>query len=298
MITRPAAGLCAAALLLSFSSEALAVDQGAPAAPPDSIHDTYHGVTVADPYRWLENGDDTRVIAWEQAENARARAALDALPARPAIAARLKSLYGGASPSWRFLRMQGGHVFALVTAPPKQQPMVAVLDPDLDLAHQRIVIDPNTIDPTGQTTIDWFVPSPDGTLVAASISHNGSEDGTVHVFRVADGHETGDVVPRAQFPTGGGSLAWASDGHGFWVTRYPGTERPRPTATSTSRSSFTRSARRPRPTAPCSAATSPRWPRSSSTIAATRTSCSCRSRTATAANMSTSRSGATAQSTR
>ncbi len=226
MITRLRHAFLSAALLASVSSQALAVDRGAPPAPPDDVHDTIHGVTVADPYRWLENGDDTRVIAWEQAENARARTALDALPARPAIAARLKALYGGASPSWRSLRTQGGHVFALVTAPPRQQPMVAVLGPELDPARQRVVIDPNAIDPTGQTAIDWFVPSPDGTLIAASLSHNGSEDGTVHVFRVADGHETGDLVPRAQFPTGGGSLAWAPDGRGFWVTRYPGTERP------------------------------------------------------------------------
>ena len=226
MITRLRHAFLSAALLASVSSQALAVDRGAPPAPPDGVHDTIHGVTVADPYRWLENGDDKPVIAWEQAENARARTALDALPARPAIAARLKALYGGASPSWRSLRTQGGHVFALVTAPPRQQPMVAVLGPDLDPARQRVVIDPNALDPTGQTAIDWFVPSPDGTLIAASLSHNGSEDGTVHVFRVADGHETGDLVPRAQFPTGGGSLAWAPDGRGFWVTRYPGTERP------------------------------------------------------------------------
>ena len=209
------------AFLLSLATSALAADPGAPPAPRGDVHDTYHGVTVADPYRWLENGDDPRTIAWERAENARARAALDALPVRGAIASRLHALYGGASPSWRFLRAEGGHVFALVTAPPRQQPMVAVLGPDLDPARQHVVIDPNALDPSGQTAIDWFVPSPDGTLVAASLSRNGSEDGTVHVFRVADGHETGDVVPRAQFPTGGGSLAWAPDRSGFWVTRYP-----------------------------------------------------------------------------
>ncbi len=188
--------------------------------------DTYHGVTVADPYRWLERGDDPRTIAWSQAENARTRQVLDGLPVRARIAARLKALMGASSSSWTALRRQGGLVFARVTAPPREQPMVAVLQPSLDPRTQRVIVDPNALDPTGQTAIDWFVPSPDGKLVAVSLSHNGSEDGTVHVFRVADGHETGDVVPRAQFPTAGGSLAWRADSAGFWVTRYPDGDRP------------------------------------------------------------------------
>ena len=219
-------GRMTASLLLFLAPAASAIDRGAPPAPRDNVHDTINGVSIADPYRWLENGDDPRVIAWEHAENSRARATLDALPVRAAIAAQLKHLLGGASPSWRNLRAAGGKVFATATVPPREQPMVVVMGPDLDAAHERVVIDPNTMDPTGQTAVDWWVPSPDGSLVAASISRNGSEDGTVHVFRVADGHETGDVEPRAQYPTGGGSLAWAPDGHGFWVTRYPGAERP------------------------------------------------------------------------
>ena len=211
---------------LMLAAPAQAIDKGSPQAPRDHVTDVYHGVAVADPYRWLENGDDPRTRAWSTAENARARQALDALAIRAPLAARLKNLYAGASPSWQGLRLSGGAVFALVTAPPRQQPMVAVLGPGADPKRQRFVIDPNAIDPTGQTAIDWWVPSPDGTLVAASLSRNGSEDGSVHVFRTDTGRETGDVVPRAQYPTAGGSLAWAPDSHGFWVTRYPGSERP------------------------------------------------------------------------
>jgi prolyl oligopeptidase len=54
----------------------------------------------------------------------------------------------------------------------------------------------------------------------------GSEDGSLHIFDVATGKETGEVIPRVQYPTGGGSLAWAADGTGFYYTRYPGPERP------------------------------------------------------------------------
>ena len=70
------------------------------------------------------------------------------------------------------------------------------------------------------------MPSPDGKLVAVSLSENGSEDGTLHLFDVATGKEIGRAIPRVQYPTGGGSVAWRADSKGFWYTRYPGPDRP------------------------------------------------------------------------
>ncbi|MEH2563170.1 prolyl oligopeptidase family serine peptidase [Bradyrhizobium sp. AZCC 2289] len=69
--------------------------------------------------------------------------------------------------------------------------------------------------------IDWYVPSPDGREVAVSISSDGSEAGTLHMYDVATGNEVDRPIGRVQFPTGGGSLAWRRDGQGFWYTRYP-----------------------------------------------------------------------------
>ena len=79
----------------------------------------------------------------------------------------------------------------------------------------------------GSTEIDFYVPSLDGKLVAVSLSQNGSEDGTAHVFEVATGKELSDSVPRVNFATAGGSLDRNRDGTGFYYTRYPqGSERP------------------------------------------------------------------------
>ena len=198
---------------------------GAPVTAAAPVVDVYHGVSVTDPYRWLENGTDPKVEAWSAAQNDRTRAYLDRLPERRALFDRILSLTDAASPAYHDLHEAGGHLFALAVQPPKQQPLVVVMDPEGDPATTRAVIDPNAIDSTGQTEIDWYVPSPDGRLAAASLSRNGSEDGTVHVFDVATGHDLGDAVPRVQYPTAGGSLAWKSDSSGFWYTRYPGAER-------------------------------------------------------------------------
>jgi prolyl oligopeptidase len=91
----------------------------------------------------------------------------------------------------------------------------------------RVLVDPATLDSKGTTAIDWYVPSPDGSLVAVSLSKNGSESGDVHVYDVATGKAVHEVVPRVQNGTAGGDLAWTPDGKGFYYTRYPrGTERP------------------------------------------------------------------------
>ena len=225
-ITASGAATFLAALM--FASAAIAADSPAPVAPQQPASDTYHGVTVTDPYRWLEDWNDPRVQQWSADQDRRARAYLDALPYRQAIYDRLYQQMSAASAAYYSLRAAGGKVFALYNKPPRNQPMIVVLAGNLDPVQARIVVDPNALNPKGTTAIDWYVPSPDGTLLAVSMSENGSEDGSVHVFAVASGKQLYEVLPRVQYPTGGGSLAWRADGKGFWYTRYPGTERPEP----------------------------------------------------------------------
>jgi prolyl oligopeptidase len=198
----------------------------APTSSPQSVTDVYHGVKVEDPYRWLENWSDPRVQDWSAAQDRRARAYLDGLPYRRAIFDRLYRQISETSPSYYSLRATPGKVFALYNRPPKNQPMLVVMGSDADPSQARVIVDPNALNPKGTTAIDWYVPSPDGTLLAVSMSENGSEDGSVHVIAVASGKQVYEVLPRVQYPTGGGSLAWRADSKGFWYTRYPGEERP------------------------------------------------------------------------
>jgi len=213
----------------SFIACADSVHAADSAAPPTAAHDvleTYFGVSVDDPYRWLENGGDPAVKRWSAAQDERTRKYLDGLAARKAIFNRLWGQLSKTSSSFSSLYTVADKVFALYSQPPKQQPMVAVLTRAADPARVRIVVDPNALNPKGTTAIDWFVPSPDGKRVAVSLSENGSEDGSIHLFDVASRGQVGEVIPRVQYPTAGGSLAWRADSKGFWYTRYPGPDRP------------------------------------------------------------------------
>ena len=185
-----------------------------------SVTDTYHGVAVTEDYRWLENWDDPAVRTWSDSENAHTRAFLDALPARGAIAARARDLFTGSSTAYSGLTRRPHLLFALKFQPPKQQQLLVTLTSPDDPSSERVVLDPNVLDSTGGTTIDQYVPSPDGQRVAVSLSRGGSEDGTLHIFETATGRELGDTIAHFQYPTALGSLAWSGD-TGFYYTRYP-----------------------------------------------------------------------------
>ena len=195
------------------------------AAPPETVKkpvtDTYHGVAVADPYRWLEDGTDTAVQKWSDAQNAHARSVLDKLPDVEPLRERLTKIMAAKTTSHGSFAVREGKVFALRKQPPKQQPFLVVM-PAADKPNDaRVLLDPNELDTKGTTTIDWFVPSWNGKLVAVSPSKGGSESGDVHVFDVETGKPVGEVVPRVNGGTAGGDLVWAADDTGFYYTRYP-----------------------------------------------------------------------------
>jgi prolyl oligopeptidase len=191
-----------------------------PATPKHPVVDEYHGVKVTDDYRWLEDAKNPETMAWTQAEDAHARAILDALPIRAEIQQFLKKLDDASSPSFYDLELRGGVLFAMNSQPQKQQDMLVTLRSADDLASKHVVLDPTQIDATNSTAIQFYVPSSDGSKVLVSLAQGGTESGTVHVYDVATGQALSDVIPHVT-AIGGGSVAWEPDGSGFYYTRYP-----------------------------------------------------------------------------
>ncbi len=194
-------------------------------APPTSkkspVVDVYHGTKVTDNYRWLENWEASEVRQWSDAQNAHARNLLDALPNVGAIRERVTEIMSAKSVSYGGLTYRQGKYFAIKSEPPKQQPFLIAFS-SLDVPDQaQVLVDPNTLDTQGTTSIDWFEPSPDGTLVAISLSKAGSEIGDIYIYDATTGRQVHEVVPRVNGGTAGGDLEWDADGSGFYYTRYP-----------------------------------------------------------------------------
>src|SRR5215471_5079279 len=222
--------ICLPAILVLLSVSALAQAPSVPNLPDTprhSVTDEYHGIKVTDDYRWLENWDDPGVKQWSAAENARTREYFDHLPTRTALKEEIKKVISASSASYYDLQFRAGMLFAERYQPPQQQPTLVVLRSADDPASAKVIFDPNAASAKGSLAIDFYVPSFGGKYVAAAMSQNGSEDSAAHIFEVATGKELTDVVPRVNFATAGGSIAWKADSSGFYYTRYPqGNERP------------------------------------------------------------------------
>lgn len=198
-----------------------------PLAPKRPVTDVYWDTKVVDEYQYLERVEDAEVAAWARAQNDYTREWLDGKPQRPAILERVVELTHAPSPRYFGLTARGGTLLAIKYQPPMQQAFLVVFPSADSLTGERPLVDPNEIDPEHRTAIDFYAPSLDGTLVAVSLSRDGTEDGTLHVYEVATGRKLADEIPRVNGGTAGGSVAWTADGKGFYYTRYPAPgERP------------------------------------------------------------------------
>src|SRR5271163_3175840 len=112
--------LVLAAALLIGSGWAPAQQIGPPPSTEKApVIDTYHGVSVVDDYRWLENWDDPKVKAWVAAQNAYTQSYVSNLPQRPAILEFLKKSRQQAHVDYREFQYERGMLFALKFDPEK-----------------------------------------------------------------------------------------------------------------------------------------------------------------------------------
>jgi len=192
-----------------------------PQTPTIAVTHIYPDITVIDPYQWLEDWSDKRVQAWSDQQNAYARKVLDNLPHVGDLRARVTEILTARSDSYSALSWRSGTLFALKRQPPLDQPLLVALRSADQPQSERVLVDLNKIDPRGTTAMDWYVASPDGGLVAVSLSVGGSESGDLHIYDAASGKEVGESIAGVNGGTAGGDAAWAADGSGLYYTRYP-----------------------------------------------------------------------------
>jgi len=200
---------------------------GPPQTPHVPVVNEYHGVEVVDPYQWLEDWDDEPVQSWSEKQNVYARKMLDNLHQAEELRERITDILTAQSERYYSLCRCEGELFAMKRQPPLEQPFLVVMPSVQQPESERVLVNPTKIDPSASTSIDFYVPSPDGSLVAVSLSVGGSESGDVHVYSVKTGEQIGQAIARVNGGTAGGDLAWTPDGSGFYYTRYPrASERP------------------------------------------------------------------------
>jgi prolyl oligopeptidase len=192
-----------------------------PVAPVRIVTDTYHGVPVEDPYRYMENVGDPEVANWMKSQSDRARAVLDSLPARIELLKRVETLEDSVpsrvtSVSW----LRNNRLFYLKRRAHEAQAKLYVRDGLR--GKERLLVDPETISAgEGQnSSLHFYSASPNGRYVAYGISHGGSELVAMSVLDIASGKVlAGPSIDRTSANVIGPISKWSPDEHAFYFNR-------------------------------------------------------------------------------
>ncbi|WP_306231288.1 prolyl oligopeptidase family serine peptidase [Agrococcus beijingensis] len=163
----------------------------------DDTVETIHGEAIADPYRWLEDGDSAETRAFIEAQNAFAEPILAALPAREAFRERVTALL--TAPTRGCPWQRGGRVFAWHSDGQNQPVLVTAESVDelegAGAAGPSVLLDPNALSPDGTVAVTAASVSPDGALLAYGLADGGSDWRTIRVRDVATGDDLADEIP-------------------------------------------------------------------------------------------------------
>lgn len=182
-----------------------------PPTRKDDHVDVYHGVSVPDPYRWLEDDTSAETTAWVEAQNRVTFAHLKSIPFRPAIAARLEQLYDYPKYGQPFRR---GDTYFFFKNAGLQNQAVIYTQKGRD-GSPEVLLDPNVLSPDGTTKLAIFSVSRDGTLAVYGLSQGGSDWMEYRVLDIATKTPRADIVRWVKVS----DAAWAGDG--FFYSRYP-----------------------------------------------------------------------------
>ena len=186
-------------------------DSSPPSTKIEMVEETIHGVKVADPYRWLEDQSSPAAREWVAQQTAYARGILDPLPTREKLRGRLGEVLstGSLTPP----EVAAGRYFYAKKEGDQNQPIVYMRE-SLDGTDQ-VLIDPNQGSADDTVTVDWFVPSKDGKLLAYGSSVGGTETSTLYLLDVDKGQTLEESIPKVRFA----NPQWLKDGSGFYYSR-------------------------------------------------------------------------------
>ncbi|SDP32685.1 prolyl oligopeptidase Serine peptidase. MEROPS family S09A [Nakamurella panacisegetis] len=193
----------------------------------DDTSDVLHGITVADPYRYLEDPDAPRTVAFVDAQNALSRPYLATLPAQAAFASHMTNLL--TAPRFGVPWRRGDHYFMIANPGHLDQDQVFAstsLD-ELSVGNGHLLIDPNTWSADGTAALTGLQVSDDGTLAGYTRSDAGSDWKTIALVDVISGTERPDRLDGAKWL----DPIWMPDGASFLYWHYPEVSVPSDDAT-------------------------------------------------------------------
>ena len=184
-----------------------------PETAREGVVDNYHGVEVADPYRWLEDDMSERTAAWVKAQNEVTFGYLNSLPSREAIRSRLTELLDYPTQSapvkhgdWYYISRNSG----------LQNQSVIYRKRNLTDSTEEVFFDPNTLSKDGTVALHAGTFTKDGKYYAYALASAGSDWVEIKVLDTKSMQPLADHIKWVKFS----GASWTRDGRGFYYSAY------------------------------------------------------------------------------
>ena len=182
-------------LLILFTAVAIAAPPASrpPETRTDDVVETLHGVTIHDPYRWLEDQQSPETRKWIDVQNAYTRSVLDKLPGRAAISKRLEELLKTERVDLPVVR--NGHYFFRRRLADENQFTICLRTSAY--GADEVLVDSNKSE-GGATSVEIMDVSADGKWLIYGTRHGGEDELAITVLDV-DSRKDVDHLPRARY---------------------------------------------------------------------------------------------------
>ncbi len=199
-------------LLLQGDREAMKGRLEYPESPKYPIKNVIHGAEIIDNYQWLEDSESDQTKNWIEKQNKLTEELISEKAEQGKFYDRLKTLFQYE----QFLGVveRNGFKFYMKKHIEKQQPILYRLSKE---EKEIVLVDVNETDPSGLTSLDYFFPNENGTLVAYGISQGGSEWSEISILNLETMEHFPEKIPRARWS----EIIWKKDNSGFYYTRFP-----------------------------------------------------------------------------
>ncbi|VDN02277.1 unnamed protein product [Thelazia callipaeda] len=177
-----------------------------------SIVDDFHGVKVADPYRWLEDPNSNETKDFVEQLNSISKPFIASSPYREKISKRLTELWD--YEKFSSYSKRGDYYYHYYNSGLQNQSII-YRQKGLD-DRAEVFLDPNKFSEDGTTAITLVSFTRDGSILAYGISEKGSDWVTLK-FRRVDGTDLTDVVMGVKHS----GLDWLIDNSGVFYSTYP-----------------------------------------------------------------------------
>lgn len=174
--------------------------------------DEYHGVQVADPYRWLEDPNTEAAKSWIEAQNRVTFAYLEEIPIREKLKQRITQLWNYEKYGIPF--KEENRYFYFKNDGLQNQSVLYTL-PSLD-AEPTVLLDPNTLSEDGTVALSGLAISENARLMAYGLSSSGSDWQEWKIRDVETGKDLPDHLQWVKFS----GASWTHDHQGFFYSRY------------------------------------------------------------------------------